>query len=261
MAFVPPALKRKRASVTCTTGRRNTKNGDAATGREPDQTTRGPGRSANNPAPVRERNTPERARARAERWRRPIFPRPPSRPRACCRPRARGRTSAAGASLMPPPAGACTGTGQRARPMAQPQGERSRRADCVEHCRPLPAACSARGEPPGQPGPVPSSFIIDPWVWLLAGLTVSGLVGDVGERGRLGAAATGETGFHLSSAGSPTAPPRTGPRVGGSLAAIVQLQVTGRATIGCRKPPAACHSRVGHFGAAWPWPRRRPSAS
>ena len=67
MVFSPPTLERKRASVTCTTGRRNPQNGDAATGREPDQTMRGPSRDAKNPAPVRERNTPERAGARRKR--------------------------------------------------------------------------------------------------------------------------------------------------------------------------------------------------
>ena len=77
MDFSPPTLERKRASVTRVTGRRNPQNGDATAGRTGPDDARGPGRDAKNPAPVRERNTHERARARPETLAAMIFCVPP----------------------------------------------------------------------------------------------------------------------------------------------------------------------------------------
>ena len=152
MVFSPPTLERKRASVTCTTGRRNPKNGDATAGREPDQTMRGPGRDAKNPAPVRERNTPERARARAERAPASFFwARTPARSGVAAPdgPETRG----AGASPRPPadgPRGARTG--QRARAVAQQQEPRSAAAGDPPPARRLldvqPAGAGSRGRRP-----------------------------------------------------------------------------------------------------------------
>ena len=95
MVFSPPTPlgRRKRASVTCSTSRRNPQRTAARGRKKPDQTTRGPGRDANEARPVRERITPERAGARAEAGSRATF---------ACRGRgggpgsARSRTAAAG---------------------------------------------------------------------------------------------------------------------------------------------------------------------
>ena len=107
MVFSPPTPlgRRKRASVTCSTSRRNPQRTAARGRKKPDQTTRGPGRDANEARPVRERITPERAGARAEAGSRATF---------ACRGRgggpgsARSRTAAAGrgrrAARAAPPA-------------------------------------------------------------------------------------------------------------------------------------------------------------